>query len=47
MTKIAGLSVVENDVKYLVLRMMDFVILEEDVKQGQELWTWITCNAVV
>ena len=37
MTKIAGLSVVVKDAKYRVLKTMDFVILEEDVKQGQEL----------
>ena len=45
--KIAGSSVVVNDAKYLVLKMTDFVILEENVKQGQELLTWITCNVVV
>ena len=37
MMKIAGLSVVVNHAKYVVLRMKDFVILEENVKQGQEL----------
>jgi len=26
--------------------MTGFVILEENVKQGQELLTWITCNVI-